>query len=234
MFSGIRRKGSRRTTSCRGYTLIEVIIALAIFSAMVLLATMALDQGLKQYRGLMQKGLSFWPNAKQTWIDRSMSSIVDYYVDNDENQWFPYFRGDGDMISYVSLAPLAGDLPVAVWIVNEQQDNGRHSLLYYELPVYTKTVKELERDYVFGDYKKGRHIKLLDDVEDIRFKYYGYDVLEKRDIWTDRFEGKDKGVLPAVVKITYTSGGKEHMLAFRVNTDSVLKMTYNEMFSQQQ
>ncbi|PMP91694.1 MAG: prepilin-type cleavage/methylation domain-containing protein, partial [Hydrogenobaculum sp.] len=55
----------------KGYTLIEVIIAVAIFSMMVVLGTMAFTQGLRQYKNILRHGLNFWQNAKYVWLTKS-------------------------------------------------------------------------------------------------------------------------------------------------------------------
>lgn len=229
MSSGTKCWACRKTYS-NGYTLIEVLVALLIFSSMVMLATMALDQGLRQYHGLMEKGINFWDNAKHLWINRSFSSVTDYYVKNDDMRWYPYFRGGQEVISYVSLAPLAGDLPVVVWIVNERLNNGRRSLVYYELPVYTKTLKDMERDYFFGGYKKGSSIKLLEDVENVEIKFFGYDFNTRQDIWSGDFEGYKRKALPYLVKVTYAGAGKKNVLVFGLNTNSRRKMAYDDLF----
>lgn len=231
MCSGIKRWFLHQKYH-RGYTLIEVIVATAIFSSMVLLATMALNQGLKQYHGLMEKGINFWDNARHLWVNRSLSSAVDYYV-ADTGRWFPYFYGSRDRISYISLAPLVGDVPVIVWIIKERQDNGRYSLVYYELPVYTKTFKEIERDYVFNEYKKGRSIKLLSDLDDVEPEFYGYDLLKEKDEWSNDYQGSKKMTLPSLLKFNYTIGGRKNSLMFRINTNSLRKAIYNEIYATQ-
>ncbi|MCS7106347.1 MAG: prepilin-type N-terminal cleavage/methylation domain-containing protein, partial [Candidatus Aenigmarchaeota archaeon] len=68
------------TSSVKGYTLLEVLIASLIFSAMIFLATLALDQSLKQYQSLIKRGLNFWEDSKILWLQRSLSSALDYYV----------------------------------------------------------------------------------------------------------------------------------------------------------
>src|SRR5208283_6146541 len=98
---GNRQRGSQEkivkslSLTFKGYTFIEVLVAMAIFSSMIMLATMALNQGLKQYRGLMEKGVNFWDKAKYLWIDSSFGTVVDYYVYKEKVGWAPYFYGDG-------------------------------------------------------------------------------------------------------------------------------------------
>jgi general secretion pathway protein J len=190
---------------------------------------MALDQGLKQYHGLMEKGVNFWDNARHLWLNRSLSSSVDYYV-ADRGKWFPYFYGLRDRISYVSLAPLVGDIPVVVWIIKERQDNGRFSLVYYELPVYTKGLKEIERDYVLNEYKKGQSIKLLSDVDNVEPEFYGYDLLKEKDEWSNDYQGDKKMTLPSLLKFNYIIEGRKNSLVFRINTNSMRKTIYHDIY----
>lgn len=224
-FSPIRRFADSRFF--RGYTFIEVLVAMAIFSSMVMLATMALNQGLKQYRGLMEKGVNFWDKAKYLWIDGSFSSTLDYYVFKEYVGWVPYFYGDGERISYVSLSPLVGDLPVAVWIVKEKKDNGLYAVVYYELPVYTKTYKELDRDYATGNYKAGNSLTLLDGVGDIAMQFYGFDSSGQKGEWSQVFDGSVKRSMPSTVKMTWVSENKKQTMLFCINTNSMRKADYN-------
>jgi len=230
MCSGISHCLHRKKYCFRGYTLIEVLVAMAIFSSMMMLAGMALNQSLKQYHGLAEKGIGFWDYAKKIWIDKSFNSITDYYVHTKSDGWFPYFRGNQEGISYVSLAPLAGDLPVVVWIRNEAGESGMRSLVYYELPIYTKSYDEIDRDYIFADYKKGKSLKLLEEVEGIEFSFYGYDFNERRFKWYSQFDGNRMKLVPASIGISYAYGGQKGRLVFGINVNSLIKMNYNEFY----
>jgi len=212
----------------KAYTFIEVLVAMAIFSSMVMLATMALNQGLKQYQGLMEKGINFWDKAKYLWADNSFSGITDYYVKTERGEWGPYFFGDQTHISYISLSPVAGNLPVAVWIVKEQRDNGRYAMVYYELPVYTKILKDLEKDYAFGNFKKGYSLTLLDDVESLSMDFYGYDDHLQQFDWYRSFNGTWNFSLPFMVRLTYAQEDKTQTMVYAINTNSRRKAAYNE------
>jgi general secretion pathway protein J len=213
-----------------GYTLIEVLVAMVIFTAMLMLAGMALNQGLMQYQGLVERGLNFWDYAKNIWIDKSFNSASDYYVHTRSDGWFPYFRGGQDSVSYVSLAPFAGELPVVVWIRSEDDAKGKHSLVYYELPVYTKTYEEIDRDFVFGEYKKGKSFKLLEGVEGVEISFYGYDFAHGMHQWFNGFEGNKMQILPSLVKISYAGESGRSSLVFGINVNSLLKRRYNEEY----
>lgn len=229
MSSDIKPLALRRMSS-KGYTLIEALVAIAIFTSMVLLASMALNQGLRQYQGLMDKGLNFWDHARYVWLDRSFNSTIDYYNRNTENIWTPYFIAKNDLISYVSAAPLSGDLPVVVWIKNEKEGNGKSSLVYYEIPVYAKTFKEIEREYSFGDYKKGNSIKLLEGIEDLEISSYGYDPVARRYSWYKDYDARKEKMLPEVISIVFSKEGNKGKLIFGLNVNSTIKMSYNETY----
>ena len=233
MCSDINRYIHQNRYCSKGYTLIEVLVAMAIFSSMVMLAGVALNQGLAQYHGLAEKGIGFWEYAKKMWIDKSFNSTIDYYVYTRSDGWFPYFKGSQEGISYVSLAPLAGELPVVVWIRNEAEANGMRSLVYYELPVYTKSYEDIDRNYIFADYKKGKSLKLLEGVEGIELSFYGYDFIGRRYEWFNNFDGNRMKLLPSSIIISCRHDGKKDRLVFGINVNSLLKMYYNEFYLRQ-
>lgn len=220
--------GKRR--ACAGYTLIEVLVATMVFSAMALLAGMALNQGLRQYQGLVDQGLNFWSHAQKIWTDKSFNSTVDYYVHDVKRGWFPYFIGNQDGVSYVSLAPLAGDIPVVVWLRKELTGDGKSNLVYYEMPVYARSYRDIEWRFASGDYQKGRSVRLLEGADQMRFGYFGYDMHDDRHRWRDIYEGCVTRRLPLLVQIAYVRGGEEKMFMFGIHVNSHLKMDYEQRY----
>ena len=225
-FVRVHYTGGEKSNTFHGYTLIEVVVAIAIFSAMLLLGGMALNQGLKQYQGLIEKGFCFWDYAQNIWTDKSFHSTIDYYVHTDTQGWFPYFRGNQDGISLVTLAPFAGDMPVVVWIRKENVENGKEKLIYYELPVYAKSYRELEDDFTSGAYKKGRSIRILDGIERVQFEFYGYDIRDEKHKWRKIFEGAETKQLPLLVRIEYVKGDEKRMMTYAIHVNSQLKRGY--------
>ncbi|MEM3828967.1 MAG: prepilin-type N-terminal cleavage/methylation domain-containing protein [Conexivisphaerales archaeon] len=231
MFLNTKKHKKTAPTRDKGFTLIEVIVAIAIFSMMVVIAISALNQTLTQYHNIEKKGVNFWENARFIWLNNSIADTCDYYVKNDNNLWFPYFIGNLNYFSYVSLSPIANSLPVVVYIVKKQNADGSFSLDYYETRVYTKTYNQLKTIYNFGDYKKNTKIPIITHAKSISFYYYGYDAVLKKNITTQTFMAEDTQNLPSMIKITYTAqDGQHNILYFSVYANSLLKGDYNLLY----
>ena len=221
----------RRLPASKGYTLIEVLMASLIFSIMVFLATFALDQSLRQYQGVMERGLNFWEDAKILWLQRSLSSAIDYYVyDERKKLWFPFFIGKVDLISYVSLSPFSQDSPVLIVLKKESTERG-YNLVYYELPVLTSDLKDIENILVFEEYKKrGISFVFFKDLENLNFKYYGYDRFRGFYDWFSEFEGSKFLQLPSIVKIEYSEEKVRDFIYGIINVQNFRKAFYNEFY----
>ncbi|MBF0556141.1 MAG: prepilin-type N-terminal cleavage/methylation domain-containing protein [Nitrospirae bacterium] len=206
----------------RGFTLIEVVVAIAIFTSMVLLSTAALNQAFKQYKKVMDEGVNLWKVARSFWIHKSASGMLFYFIDDGTRQkWYPYFACNPDVISYVSSSPMADNVPVAVWIVKERHDEN-FDVVYYELPVYVKKQQELETDYQSGRYKKGYSFVIIENVSSVSFESYVEAPLTKLWDWNREYYGKSGGKLPKYLRIAYKKDGRFNALMLSVSTNSTI------------
>lgn len=231
MFSKTSHCFRLKTCFSKGFTLIEVLVAIVIFTSMLVLAGAALNQGLRQYHGLVEKGIGFWNYTRFIWLDKSVNSLTDYYVYKRGSGWFPYFAGKYDGMSYVSLAPFAGDLPVVVWLKKETSPNGKSALKYYELPVYARTLEDIERTDVFQDYKKGNSFIILEDAENLAFSFYDCDIFRRQCQWSSHYDGSKTGRLPEFIKIEFAKEAEQKAMYFSINSRAGLKSIYNDIYS---
>lgn len=217
-------------SSKKGYTLIEVLIASLIFSAIVMLSLYALNQGLMQYKGILERGLNLWDTARVFWLQRSLSSAIDYYIyDGRKKLWYPFFKGNLDKIAYITLSSFSHDTPVFA-ILKKEQINGKFNLVYYELPVYTANLKELEDILTFKTYQKAVKFVFFEDLENLNFKFYGYDRFRQFYDWFSEYDGSSFLQLPNLIKIEYTKEGKNNFLYFPINVQNLRKVFYNELY----
>lgn len=208
-----------------GYTLIEVIIAVAIFSMMVMLGTMAFTQGLRQYKNILSKGLNFWQNAKYVWLTKNIGSMIDYYVQSPYS-WGPFFVGKSNYFEYVSASPIASSLPVLSLVKVHEKKDKKYDIIYYEKPVYTMYYEDLINFYKDEDYKKATHIKLFKNLDKVKLRYYGYNIQTREYNWYENYNALKQKILPTLVKITYQKYGKTHKLIFGINNNSLEKSIY--------
>lgn len=213
-----------------GYTLIEVLIAVLIFGTMLILASFAFNQGIKHYEGISKRGLNFWENTKLLILQRSISSMTDYFVKDPGGFFYPYFFGQQDLVSYVSLSPVSKEVPVLVFLVKEKTPDGTFNLTYYELPVYTMTHQDLERLRIFKDYRQGVSVTIFSNLTELNFSFYGFDRRRRVDTWTVSFEGRSSLSLPKLIRIDFRTGEKRDTLYFGVFVDSRRKLFYNEHY----
>ena len=85
-----------------------MVIAIAIFSFMIALATAALNQGLKQYQHMMDKGINLWDAAKIWGVTKSFNAAIDYYVYTEGKNGFLFSWQSGIRLLRVTFL-LPGD-----------------------------------------------------------------------------------------------------------------------------
>lgn len=212
----------------RGYTLIEVLISLLIFGLIVGLVSYAVSQGLNQYKGVIQKTSNFWEKSKILWLHKSFASTIDYYVK--EEEWFPFFEGNSDYITYITESPIAESIPVVAIIVNERKDNGKRRLVYYELPVYTLNYKGIREILSSEKYKESRKIVLIDNLDSVSFEYFGGDINKELPDWYSNFSGKRQKTLPTFLKISFKLNEEKRNFIFTIRNNSNIKDIYNEIY----
>jgi prepilin-type N-terminal cleavage/methylation domain-containing protein len=198
-----------------GYTLIEVIVAVAIFAMMAALSVAALDQGLRQYGKLLKEGTDFRQYAGSLWINKSFSGVFENIVRQDNVGRVPYFECGQDVISYASVSPLAGSTPVIAWLIREGVAGGRTSVVYYELPLNARGAKALHEDYSLQNYKNGSRMVVLEGAENVVFGCKALNTGTKISSWHESYSGKT-GRLPEAVRILYTKDGRPGMMYFSI------------------
>jgi len=214
----MKRQGKKK-----GYTFIEILLSLIIFSMTVGLVSYAITQSLDQYKGVIHKTAGIWQKTKIFWLQKSFSSIIDYYIK--EEDWFPFFEGDREHIAYITEVAFAKDKPVLAVITCEKS-----SLVYYEIPVYTLTYREIKEIIQKGEFRKGTKVIIFENIEDPYFEYYGWHPDKDRPLWDSVYSGQKNKLLPLYVKITFKENNNRVFYLFALKNNSTLKEIYNEIY----
>ena len=216
----------------KGFTLIEVVIGIFILSLMLLLAGYAFNQILYQYQKISSEGIGIGKFAKILWLQKSFAGAIDYYVFQKNKSWFPYFVGTQEEISYVTISPIAHNIPTLVFIKKQQEKNGKFSLLYYEMPVYAMNYEDIKNIEMFKKYEQGIKIPLIENIEEIKFEYYGYDLFENTFKYFETFDSSKLKVIPLNISIIYKKEGQQYKLIFHTYVNSLLKRDYERIYPQ--
>ena len=200
-----------RVRHTQGYTLIEVLIALTIFMALMFTANYSysvysqywhgrlgsFDQTLFYYRGLLQ-------------VKESIDSSIPYIVNGGEGveETF-YFLGRNDGFTLVSAAPIFANTvndAAVVRIFSEKNDDG-FQLVYEEAPLSDNLLTNINQQLNF----KYRTV-LMVTKQAIKFEYFGWSAIEHKvrpsgqpeslPSWRGQYDAAKTRVQPKKLRIT--------------------------------
>ena len=180
-----------RTRSAAGFTLLEMVLALAIFGMITAVCYSAFYFG---HRAVNSGERSADDNQRirlaEELIGRQVRSAVFYFAIHDEDQ-VPFFLGFSDAMSFVTSAPQSrGGTGLAV--VTYRLVEGR--LVLEERTTFTPSDLYAPP----GDARVERAV-LLEGLSSVRFEY----VPHEEDLQAaDKWDARDEDTLPAAVRIT--------------------------------
>jgi prepilin-type N-terminal cleavage/methylation domain-containing protein len=192
----------------RGFTLVEVILALTIFALMGGILYGAFSLG---HSAVEKSEANSARNQKQ----RATADLLGSYVRSSfpyrESAQDPaiYFDGDTDSLTFVSAYSqgMGGRGMAKIQISQDEDGNGRSSIKVEET-----TPVRISTDAGAG---MSHRIVLQDNVKEFRLAYL--DPQSEDEKWEDRWDGKERRVLPRAVRFSYVAqNGKEVRWVFPV------------------
>jgi prepilin-type N-terminal cleavage/methylation domain-containing protein len=204
-----REKATRASARAAGFTLIEVVLALTIFALIggILYGAFSLS-----HNAVEKSQVNSTRNQKQ----RSIADLLGSYV----RSTFPYrespqeqtafFEGDAESLTFVSAYSqgMGGRGMAKIQITKDEDDNGRGTVKLEEtVPVRLSSES--------GGGGQTYSIVLQDNVKEFRLAYL--DPQAEEETWEDRWDGRERRVLPRAVRFTYQDErGKEVRWIFPV------------------
>lgn len=177
----------------RGFTLLELLIALSLFAVVIAAAYAAFVSGLNAVpRGEALAERSARLRAATSIMEKQVRSLVNYTVIGEDDEPQPYFQGRSDGFSFVTAAPQLnggeGLSCVVYWIEG-------NAIRVGETPIVSpqSLVKENCVDHPTAS------AVLLDGLTSARFQYVRLEgnEVERPDRWSSIDDG-----LPAAVEVT--------------------------------
>jgi len=196
-----RARGGRHPSPCplpsaervgtRGFTLIEMVLALSIAAAVLVIAFGGLRAGLGAWsRGEARAAHIDHARGVIVLLERALDGAFPYrFVPAEQQEPRVFFEGRPDRITFATLAPPSpGPVPIAFTAVNLSSDETGLALRQQVLP------NQLTLD---------RLAPVLVDRETtaVRFRYLG----EEPGAWQDAWDMSREETMPRAVEITFVA-----------------------------
>lgn len=215
----------------KGYTIIEVLVAVFIFATAISIATGAFTESLNLLKKISSKDEPIFKLSQNIWLDTVFMCISDYFIKDDtEQRFYLYFDGKPDSISFVTECSLNSDFPSLSYLKVETNDKGSYDLVLYQINLGTMNLREIERAIVFSDIKKGYKTHIIQDASSIYIGYIFYDTKSKVYTLKPEYRFRQYNTLPAGVKISYTKDGQNEEIFYRILNTNGSKNIYNELY----
>lgn len=189
----------RRVRGCRGFTLLEVILALSIAAAMLVITFGGLRVGLAAWqRGAHRAADLDHTRSLAVLLERALEGAFPYRVEADDGQGpRVLFEGQADRLTLVTVSPpFPAATPVAFTALSVSGEAGGLTLRQQALP---NRVALDELDPVLVDA----------ETASVRFRYLG----GKSETWQDRWDVVKEKALPRAVEITLVTGPGSRLAA---------------------
>lgn len=177
-----------------GFTILEVVLALVIFSLMTVMVYGAFFIGHRAvYAGERQADVNQRMRMAEELIGRQIRSAVLYYARYEDDQ-IPFFFGQADAVSFVTAAP-QGRGGHGLAVVTYRVVDGK---LYLE----ERSIFTPEDLYLFPADVPVQRAMLLADFTALRFEYLPREDLDAQ--WQAAWDARDEDGLPAAIRLTIT------------------------------
>ena len=191
-----------------GFTLLEVIVTLAILGLILLVISEAFRLGLSAWeRGESTREEYQKVRAISQLVCQQIKSSIPYKIKTQKAEGdYLAFEGKPHSVKFVSALPIKARQPQGfVYVIYEFQEGGNEGgrLVYYEQRVLNKDFFEEKPDEELG-------VSLYEGISNVRFEYFRREDPDKNwtEGWVDEWNAKDEKELPQALKMTITLENK--------------------------
>lgn len=187
-------RGPVRRRSSRGFTLLEVMLAMTAVAMITAICYGAFHLAIRAVeRGEVAVVASQRLRVAGDVVDHQIKSIVPYFARNEEGDTYPYFQGTATSVAFVTASALAGGGGLSRVIYRVLDDPPR--LVLTETPVFSADA--LGRDQT--DLPGEASVVVLDGFRSLRFEYLMNDGVDTE--WLSRWDGYEEETLPSAIRM---------------------------------
>ncbi|MDY6863725.1 MAG: prepilin-type N-terminal cleavage/methylation domain-containing protein [Thermodesulfobacteriota bacterium] len=209
------------TFNTKGFTLLELMLVLAIINIMLLGIYGGVRLGVKSWESSKNKmELAKNLGILSSIIEKQIGSALPLILEKDNETKVVAFTGNREFLSFfapTSIDPKKGNgLYMVTYFVKGNDKDGKC--------LFVREKKTPDKTHIQNkDLKIEESLKLMENIEDLSFKYYSAKTLNFKDSWTD----DDRETMPYMVKIdlSFISEGK---IYYRSITIPILQKARND------
>lgn len=193
----------------RGFTLIEMLIALVIFSSAISLVLLGLEQGrqfwFKISDRIAEQGSLY---NRELWLAAMFAEANGAYFTSAYAQATPYFMGANDQINFISNAPiLGGPGTYAAVMLKFSREGDHYQLQYFEAPNKDPYYGghhyfAINKPVVLFDNITGYHMRYLAPESEVQLEWAPLEEnsqLRESPEWIPRFNSTQEAAMPIMV-----------------------------------
>ncbi|SIN79534.1 type II secretion system protein J [Salinivibrio sp. ES.052] len=215
----------KNNNAALGFTLIEVLIALAVFSSVISLVMFGLDQGRLQWSKSTERANTYQElQLRKQWLSQLFNQANASMFKQGYGSETAFFYGDQKRVKFLSNAPII-DGPgsyATVELTVEEKDNQKALLFQqwaYTDPYLTQT----------AEAQSSQSLVLLDNISDVQWQYYlsarteptsmeirfGGFRSRPEGFWSDQpYDADYEQVIPPMVRLSFRWQGSAYQWQF--------------------
>ncbi|EKA7352861.1 prepilin-type N-terminal cleavage/methylation domain-containing protein [Vibrio vulnificus] len=213
----------------KGFTLIEVLVVLVVFSSVVSLVLIGLEQGRNQWnRAMKSTDKSYHMFQRKQWLQQLFTQANSATFQISYGTEAPHFLGTANDVSFISNAPIISGpgTYASVNLTLESQGNGMSQLVFRQWP-YSDPYLSIPQEAT-----ESNTLVLLKDIQSLEWEYYlaprdeatpweiKYNTFRRRPegLWSQEYDARFEQEVPQTLKLHFTQNGKEYVWQFYLPT----------------
>ncbi|NRD74689.1 prepilin-type N-terminal cleavage/methylation domain-containing protein [Shewanella sp. VB17] len=218
-----------RRIGYRGFTLIEVLIAMLVLSMVMFIGSLSFSTFSQRWQKDMGRFTQEVANAKNLiLLQKSLNGMSNYIVKDSEDEPVYFFKGNEKYLMFVTNNPIFNTEGQALIRLSVSMSaDGKERLNYEESPFEGAPLLRLT------SLPKANYSQILLVDNNIRFNYYGWekqkdraDFYEGEPVklkWIQEYFSEKIGMLPYAVNISW---GTNEPVIFPVANDNAYQLLY--------